>query len=219
MIQESDEVLVAVAKSFSSVEPKTSLTSVIGRGRQLRNRRRALPGLTTTGVAAVTIMAVAMVSSSRGMHGSELHASGHAVNVDLAAWSVHTNPNATVTMTVRDFWNPDELRAVLARACIRADVQTYVSNGRAGICEQTLVLHGLPQIVDVLGSPMVRQVNGASVVTINPAAMPAGSVLVVDFVYIGHRGSPARAVAVGLSDGVPEKCVDTTQFPTPPSGR
>ena len=143
------------------------------------------------------------------------------MNVDLAAWSVHSTANATVTVTIRDpdMRDPDRLRRVLAQAGVPASVQVVHPKGSYTIyatgCEG-IGQDGLRHVIDVLhprGSP---ENNGTGMFTIKLSAMPPGSVL--SFVFFAYDRL-ARAhhkyglVAFSLHYGTPPPCVVPTTVP------
>ena len=102
-----------------------------------------------------------------------------AVHVNLAAWSVNTNPNGTVTFVVKKMSDPARLEHVLAEAGVPAIVR-FGENCRAR--GQTLPYcagscPGRSMWVALLGRP--ERVNGRPypdwAYTITPSAMPTGS--------------------------------------------
>jgi hypothetical protein len=127
------------------------------------------------------------------------------VDVDLAGWSVHTNVDSTVTLTVREIHDPDRLREALKQAGVSAAVEAVQITADFHGCKATPGARPLPQVSQVLGDPEVATIGGASVVTIRPSAMPPGSVL--RFVLYKH-GRGGVAVTVELLSGNPEKCTD-----------
>lgn len=180
-------VLDRVRQSLAEVEPTLSLHAVIDRGRVLRRRRRLATGAggLLAGAATVTLLASTAFSGPvdpsrpRSHPATTLLASGRPVHVDLAAWSVHTNTDSTVTVTIHNAelaTDPARLQAVLAEAGVPAVVQVMqpsASNGHQITGCTGPGQDGLPQIVDVLGASYT---DGRQE-TINPAAMPPDSVL------------------------------------------
>ena len=123
-----DDVFAIVADGFTSVDLDTSLERVTARGRRLRTRRRAMTGAATMGVAAVAALAVALPGTaqpgaSRSAPSALSSPPQRAVNVHLAAWSMASNANGTVTLTFHDFTDLDQLRQSLAQAGIHALVE------------------------------------------------------------------------------------------------
>ena len=166
------------------------------------------------GLAGATALAASLSFDGplNGSHGAagRTTAAPHAVNVDLAAWSVHTNTDLTVTVTVRQMRDPDLLRQVLAEAGIRAVVGTCLSHGIS-----------LPQITKVVGSPPLRKVAGGFVLTVHPAQMPAGSVLGFGITVAPPSSQTVRALTIALYAGNPGLCPTsgTGTQPVPTSSR
>ena len=106
-----------------------------------------------------------------------------AVHVNLAAWSVNTNPDGTVTFKLKKLADPTRLEHVLAEAGVPAIVrwgencraQRRIVGAPAGRAVSERYVggrHGGPQWVD--GQPLP-----AYAYTITPSAMPKGSRFVI----------------------------------------
>lgn len=107
-----EEMLAALAKPFTGLHMETSLRQVTDRGRTLRRRRRTVPV-----VAAATTATMAAVAAS-------MTNSGHqSATPTLAAWTVDRTSADTVTVTVRQFRDPQGLQRSLAAAGVPAIVQ------------------------------------------------------------------------------------------------
>ena len=213
MTEHDDATMIAiVGNSLAGVHMDTSLGDVTARGRKLRHRRTAATGLATAGVMAVAALAVALPSSGGGTATAQARQTitvAQGVNVDNAAWSVHTNADSTVTVTLRQVMDTDQLQQILVKAGVRARVQ-LVHNGLAG-CDA--VMKDLPQSGQVFNyrtasSPAHQDI---SVVTIKPSAMPAGSyvsIVVDDFGHpfgLGWKGMVS--IQFLLVHGTPATCV------------
>ncbi len=187
----------------------TPVDDVAARGRKLRHRRTAVRGLATASAAAVAALAIALPSSGGGTAVARPQNSAHSVNVDLAGWSVHTNPTTSVvTLTLREMTQPDLLRQVLAEAGVRAVVQDVkAANNFAGCTKGTTGVE-LPQFTQVFGPAPTDKVDGAYVVVIKPAAMPAGSTVSIVVFDFGRKD--AWAFSLSLVHGTPPTCVPMT---------
>ena len=95
------------------------LEAIVARGRAKRRRRRS--GLAGTGVAAAAVLAILFAS----VGGPAKMPSGHKVHVNLAAYSVDSNANGTVTvsMAAKQTFDPKALREALAAAGVLAVVR------------------------------------------------------------------------------------------------
>lgn len=186
-----DEIMAAVRgvkDSLTDVRMNQTADSIAVRA----GRRRLRRGLAGAGAGALALgVGLGVVVS--GGNGVTPVSSDKSVHVNLAAWSVNSTPSGIVDVTVREFSHPALLRKTLARAGVPAHVTfgTFCQPRSGG---------GLPQINQVLG----HSVQGRSVLmTINPAAMPAGTELLIGIA----RSGPGSVIALGLvKDGVPLSC-------------
>jgi hypothetical protein len=191
-------VMEIVGGSLGGTRMERPLDEITARGRGIRKRRRSIASAAAVSVLGVSLAVALPLSGSSGQpvaaHGQT---QSQAVNVDLAAWSVHTNADSTVTMTVRQFHDPQQLRQVLARAGVRA----IVTEGASCAVNED----GMPQISKVFDDYTRRDASGAYVVTISPAAMPTGSVLVIHFTGVG---TPNWVIDISLHENVhmPPQC-------------
>jgi hypothetical protein len=181
-----DETLAALRSSLTGA--KESLTDVHldrsadairaqARGRRVR---RGLAGASAGGLALGMGLALAVGGGSG--------ASARSVHVNLDAWSVNTQPDGLVYVDVRELVNPVLLRQTLARAGVPAIVTfgefcTGASGGDAGNLRQ------------VLGKTAL---GGEPKLTINPAAIPAGSELSIGIVSASKQGVQGLDTSFGL---------------------
>jgi hypothetical protein len=83
-------------------------------------RRRARHWLTVTGAACAAIgVAVAVTLAS----GSPARTRPERRHTQLATWTVHTNPDGTVTFTLQSLSNPAKLQRALAKAGVPAVIR------------------------------------------------------------------------------------------------
>ncbi|HEX8008179.1 MAG TPA: hypothetical protein VF482_17325 [Trebonia sp.] len=172
-----DEMLATLRSSLTGA--KESLTDVHldrsadairarARGRRLR---RGLAGVGAGGIALGVGLALA-VGGGSGTNARSVH-------VNLDAWSVNTLSSGRVYVDVREMRDPVLLRQTLARAGVPAivtfgEICTQTSGGDAGNPQRVLgktVLGGEPKL------------------TINPAAIPAGSELSIGIVSVSKAGT------------------------------
>ncbi|MDI6100949.1 hypothetical protein QLQ12_20250 [Actinoplanes sp. NEAU-A12] len=178
MIDQNEELYGRVRAEFEPVRMTGELDAVTTRGGALRRRRRiALP-------AGAALAAVALATAL------SLPAGGPpSPTIELAAWSVESAPDGTITLTVRELVDADGLSARLKQAGVPARVDFLPPGSDRCAGERD----GLPAIAEV-----VRMRGGEPVVHIRPAAMPAGTTL--HFVALG------TAMRFSLVDGEPPKC-------------
>jgi hypothetical protein len=181
-----EEMLATLRSSLTMV--KESLTDVHldrpadairarARGRRLR---RGLAGAGAGGMALGVGLALAVGGGSG--------TSARSVHVNLDAWSVNTLSSGLVYVDVRAMRDPALLRQTLARAGVPAIVTfgefcTEASGGNAGNLQQ------------ILGKAAP---GGEPKLTINPAAIPAGSELSIGIVSVSTESANELQASFGL---------------------
>jgi hypothetical protein len=187
-----EDVLVAMRGSLTG--SKDALTDVhLGQGPEAimarargRRLRRTLPGVTGTLAIAIALM-LSWSGPHPGLPEGSATASGSSpgtggIHVNLAAWSVNTTPTGLVNVTIRELKDPAGLSQTLADA----GVPVLLTSGRVCTSGDERQL-----------SRVVRKLpgDGELVLTINPAAMPAGTELVIGVgtLRIGSQHEPGAA--------------------------
>ena len=207
-----EEVLEAVGASLSAVRMQRPLDEIMTHGRQLRRRRRAVSTAAMAGVLGVSL-AVALPLSNAGS-GQTLTANGHAVNVDMAGWSVHTGGDSAVTVTLHQiFSDPRKLQRTLDEAGVPALVEDLATDYPSAACDQShRAEQTLPITSEMLTSDSPHRVLGDQPFTIHPAAMPRGSVL--EIIVVDNEVTNLSAAAkssfkfaeITLLADYPEQC-------------
>jgi hypothetical protein len=129
------------------------------------------------------------------------------VQVDLAAFSVNTNANGTVSIAVRQMNDPAALRKTLAKAGIPAIV--HVVQLPQPICGsqatgyQTVVAKGVLVAMNSGASAAPGKASAGPGVTIRPAAIPKGAT--VDFAIL-MKGTRPSMIVIGVGRGTPPEC-------------
>lgn len=186
-----DDMLAAMQSSLTRV--KDSLAGVhmdqppevITARARARRLRRGLSGVGAGSLALATGLALAVSGGPPATR---------AVHVNLDAWSVNTTPAGVVDVTIRELKDSAQLRRALADAGVPA----MLTFGK--VC--TATSGDLPQLPQVLHK---EKGDGGVFLTIDPAAMPAGSELVIGVVATGSQ----RGLAAGfglIKDGSPLAC-------------
>ena len=163
--------LAEVCESLAGVHldaPATELMTRADKRRRCRRRRR----LSATGAAcaaAVLAGAVAVSSGGAGPAGG----TGHQVHVHLAGWSVDSNGNGTVLVTVHQLTHAKQLERALADAGVPA----IVTPG-----ENCLNLRDQNALSR---SGSLR--SGRNGLTIHPARIPSGAKILISLFYSGRR--------------------------------
>ncbi|HEX6526442.1 MAG TPA: hypothetical protein VF070_41470 [Streptosporangiaceae bacterium] len=187
-----DELLTAVRSSLTSV--KESLADVHlnrsaeairarARGRRVR---RGLSGVGAGGLALGVGLGLALNPSGA--------ATARSVHVNLDAWSVDTTPSGTVDLTLRQLRDPALLRQTLADAGVPA----IVNFGK--FCTPTYQV-GVKQPTSPV---IVRAQRGDVVLTINPAAMSAGTELSIGVMVVSPHSLGAAFSLI--KEGTPLTC-------------
>ena len=199
-----------VTDSFTGLHLDRGPTEVMARGRALRRRRRATPALAGLGIVAASVSLSLTLGSSGAVSGTPLAHNGAIVNVDNAAFTVHTDAQSgMVTFSIRQWSDAGELQALLAKAGIHAvfwTTRAVEKTTATGTTYDEMVCK-LPTGVHALNSSAVLPESsaGPDVMTIDPANMPPGSVL--EFTYAQADNPPAGKTLgptknIGLSYGL-----------------
>jgi hypothetical protein len=189
--------LAEARDSLAEAHPSIPASQIIARSR----RRRAGRWMATTGAAcAAAGLAVAMALPS----GSQ----GRVVHEHLAAWSVDTNSNGTVTVTVHQLTHGAELQRALAEAGVPAIVtfpQSCLQGTQNGHTNGGVTVSDNPPGL-----------------TITPSMIPAGTKLlfsVIPIVVHPAKGAPLKGTAFGwglVKNGQPLYCVPA-HYPKSPA--
>jgi hypothetical protein len=191
-----NDVITAVREQRDKVHSRTPVDQIISRGRTVRARRR-IPGA----VSGLAVVSAAAVVLGLGLSGAFGPAQARAtVTIRTAAFTLTRHANGTATLTI----NP---RVLLEPSTLQSDLQqdgipALVTTGR--FCSSDPIPAGFAQVVSgPAGTPPA--------VTINPAAMRAGTELSVgDFQYSSTRTD----TEIELIDTNSRTC--SSALPTPP---
>ncbi len=185
--------LTSVRDSLTDVRLDRPASAITARARA-RRLRRSLTGAGAVGLAALAVGLVVVwpagqsparsaapdTASSIGHDASPSsgHQAGRSVHVNLDAWSVNTTSAGLVDVTIRELRDPARFLRTLAEAGVPA----VVSSGE--FCRPT---SDQSQIARQLVHVLKQSTNdGKVVLTINPAAMPAGSELDIGILPAGR---------------------------------
>ena len=130
--------------------------------------------------------------------GGHLTDGNAGVQVDLAAWSVNSNPNGTVSVTVRQMVDPAGLRKTLAKAGIPAVVSVEQLASPSTTCDNQGTKLGMKGVI--VATPRTA---GAPGVTIRPAAIPKGAT--IGFAVL-MKGTRPIYVLIAVFKGTPPTC-------------
>ncbi|HEY3873512.1 MAG TPA: hypothetical protein VGM10_34465 [Actinocrinis sp.] len=196
------------------------LHQITARGRRLRNKRRCAVG--TAGVAAAATIALGAVGLPGTAPGTVPGTAQHPTaakdpNVDLAGFSLQSEPDGTIVVTIKQFESEDvpALQRYLDEAGINAIVRTMQPNG--GVLEpltcpgSQMSSQEQAQLNKVLELP-VDSGGIDEALALDPDAMPAGATFVL-FVHFSPvqlnspQAGPFASVLFGLYDGAVPDCI------------
>ena len=152
------------------------LEAITARGRARRRHRRSrAAGMSVAGVAAVTALAFAVT-------GANAPAPGHSTIRSLAPGTIRTaafkivkksNGKATLTLNPNEFLDPATLQSDLAKYGIPAKVTS------GSFCSSDPAPAGFSQVVSLppREAPVPPRSGVQPTITLDPAAMPAGTEL------------------------------------------
>jgi hypothetical protein len=166
-----NDVLTKVRDGLSGIRMDTPVDEILAKARRHRRSRR----LVMAGAASAAMLGLGLTAavSSVGTN----HPPGPAA-AQLAAFSISSGPRGASSLTLRKGeqyrLNPVALRQALAQH----DVPALVTLGKT--CDSKPEPEGLDQAV----TPQ-RHPDGSVTLTINPAAMPAGSELSIGYYTTG----------------------------------
>lgn len=179
--------LTSVKDSLADVHMDQPPEAIIARARG-RRLRRGLPAVVGAGGLAIGLgVALTLPGGSAG---------ARAVHVNLDAWTVNTTSGGQVDVTIRQLKDPARLSQTLADA----GIPVRLTSGR--------VCGGTPEDEQQLSQVLHKVAEpGEVMLTIDPAAMPAGKELVIGIGFIrqGPVQGPAAAFTL-IKAGAPMDC-------------
>jgi hypothetical protein len=164
-----NDMLTAVREPLARVQMTRPVDLVVARGRAVRRRRRGVSGAVAAVTAAVAAVLLAVVPG------------GQPASVTLAAWTVVTEPNGTVAVTIHDLRDP----AGLQRALRAHGVPAIVRFHQAGSLMPGCIIPGGSQLSSVYRRVFLQQPagsRGAPLLRIDPAAVPKSAEIGIDAV-------------------------------------
>jgi hypothetical protein len=172
-----DDLITTVRESFTGVRSTTSVAQIVKRSRAVRARRR-IPGA-FSGLAVVTAAAVVLGLGLSGAFGSSGAAPARGTGtIRTASFTLVEHANHAVTLTI----NPHVLfdAAALRNALHEDGIPALVTSG--SFCSSNPPLAAFSQ-VEYWRPGVGHNLGGGTFIvskvglTINPAAMPAGTEL------------------------------------------
>jgi hypothetical protein len=169
MMQDND-VITLVRAPFAEVGMTTPVEAVVARGRAVRRHRRLRR--VTSAAAAVVAGAVLVTLAVTG---------ARPAPVRLAAWTVTTEPNGTVAVSIRDLRDPAGLQRALRAHGVPAIVRFHTSGSPMPGC----MIPGGSRLETIYQRVFVQPPagsSGQSLLYIDPAAVPGNAEIGIDAV-------------------------------------
>jgi hypothetical protein len=164
----NNDVLTQIVDQFSEVEMKVPIEQIYARSRTRRTRRLRATAV-GAGAAATLALGLAIVAVTPGVAPQPSPATAQ-----LTAFSISAEPNGTSALTMRKGQQYRLDPVALRLALSEHNIPALVTVGKS--CDTTPEPDGLDQVVAAQ-----RQSDGGVTLTINPAAMPAGSELSIGY--------------------------------------
>jgi hypothetical protein len=207
-----DEVITAVREQRDKVHSHTPVDQIISRGRAVRARRRISGAI--SGLAVVTAAAVVLGLGLSGAFGSAPAAPARGTGtIRTAAFTLAEHANGTATLTINLFELVDA--AALQNDLRQDGIPALVTSG--SFCSSHPALAAFSQVVSSnlprLGPGYHRLPARYLTITINPAAMPAGTELSLGVFQLGPDERQADFELISTSS---YSCTSTP--PSPPLG-
>ncbi len=180
-----DELITAVLESVADVHATAPVEQIQSRGRAVRARRR-IPGLAAA-LAAAAGVAVAVTSLLPASHPAS-HRASHQPGAQLTAWTIARQRGGTISITIRELYDPAGLQRELRADGVPANVtfagQRYPSSCRPYPASRALLSRVFPW--SRLGAP-------PAVLVIRPSALPTGA-----GVYLNDSSNPYGYIGLHL---------------------
>jgi hypothetical protein len=193
-----DEVITVVTEQRDKVHSATAVEQIISRGRMIRARRR-IPGV----AGALAVAAAAAVAVTTLLPSS--HQPGHPAPARLAAWTVATQADGGIRVTIRELRNPAGLQRALRADGVPASV-TFLGHLNPA-CQPYPSTGSKSQRRHLLASVFTAHPPAYHVTVIHPSALPAGAGVLIsvrfDHYQPAHNNKGSFALQQGLVQASP----------------
>ena len=193
--------LAGVRDSLGEAHPSIPAGEIVARARRRRVRRRLIPGM--TGVLALAVAAAVAVTTLAPAS----HPASHRPGVQLAAWTVVTQPGGNVSVIIRELRDPAGLQRRLRADGVPATV-TFL-NQLNPACRRRGRAPALAGMHTPAGDALFNRVfpphpGPPGVIVIRPSALPSGGgvQLAASFGSPGPRA--LITIGAGLVQASPE---------------
>jgi hypothetical protein len=165
-----DDVITTVREPFADVRMTIPVEAVTARGQSIRRHR--LQGATAAAAAVAAALALVIFAVLPG---------ARPAPVRLAAWTVTTEPNGIVAVTIRDLRDPAGLQRALQAHGVPAIVRFHANGSLVPSCI-TSVPSRLATIEDRVFVQPPAASHGQSLLYIDPTALPRTYKIAIDAV-------------------------------------
>ncbi|HXR21774.1 MAG TPA: hypothetical protein VN786_04380 [Acidimicrobiales bacterium] len=192
--------LAEVRDCLGEVYPSIPAGEIVARARRSHVRRRLIPGM-----AAVLALAVAAALAVTTLAPASHQASRHP-QVQLAAWTVVTQPGGNVSVTIRELRDPGGLQSRLRADGVPATVTFLSQLNPACHPWPGAALHGRHTPAgDALFNEVFPPYPGPpGVIVIRPSALPSGGGVQLAAGFGGPGPRASIAIGAGLVQASPE---------------
>jgi hypothetical protein len=146
------------------------IEAVVARGQSLRRRRPlTISGAAVAGAAAAALLVSAILPVN------------HPAPVQLTAWTVITEPNGTVAVTIRNLRDPGGLQRALQAHGVPAAVRFHSNGSLMPSC----MISVPSKLATIEGQVFVQPPAGSDshfLLYINPEAVPTSDIIAIDAV-------------------------------------
>ncbi|WP_371781662.1 hypothetical protein [Streptosporangium subroseum] len=182
-----NDVFDTMRESMEGVHMHTPVERIVAAGRARRRRK-----VTAIAAGAAAAGGLSLVVATGGQ---QVNAPPAGVHVQLAAFSVDSNADGTVTvkLTKEQTLDPATLQNALAQAGIPADIRINE------FCDSPVDIPGFDKVMS--DSKEGKEKDGQVVITIDPTAMPKGTKLIAGIRTRDYKpDNPSRfGAAFGLA--------------------
>ena len=190
--------LAGVRDSVEEVYPSIPASEIVARARRSRVRRRLIPAmagmLALAGAAALAVTTLAPTS--------------HHPQVQLAAWTVVTQPGGTVSVTIRELRDPGGLQSRLRADGVPATVTFENQQNPACHPWPGAALYGMhtPAGNALFNNVFPPQPEQSGVIVIRPSALPSGGGVQLT----ARFGSPGPRALIAIGAGLVQTSPECT---------
>lgn len=190
--------LAEVRDSLGEVYPSIPASEIVARARRSHVRRRLIPGM--AGVLALAVAAaLAVTTLAPASHQASYHP-----RVQLAAWTVTTQADGNIRVTIRELRDPAGLQRRLRADGVPASVTSIAHPNPACRSWRGAPLYGMSTPAGEALFNKVFPWSAGQTIVIDPSALPSGGGVQLEAGFHGHGPGASGAIGAGLVQASPE---------------